>query len=250
MPQPQAHIIGTPVSPYVRKVLAALEIKRISYSIDPIVPFFGDARFDAVSPLRRIPVYRDDLVTLCDSSVICQYLEDRWPSPPLFPADIAKRAQCRWIEEFADTRMGDVFIWKLFYGAVVAPAVFGAPRDPAKLKEAATDDVSSVMDYLESMSPDDGFLCGDLSIADLSVAVHFANLKWSRTEIAWTRWPRTAAWLARTMERTPLLRLEDAGAVVLRTPPAALHDKVRELGFTLAHESVGGMTPRKGPMTV
>ena len=74
-------IIGSYISPYVRKVLAVLVAKGIAYEIDPIVPFMGDDRFAALSPLRRVPVLIDDRVTLCDSSVICQYLEDRHPEP-------------------------------------------------------------------------------------------------------------------------------------------------------------------------
>ena len=35
-------IIGSYVSPYVRKVLACLALKGLSYEIDPITPFFGD----------------------------------------------------------------------------------------------------------------------------------------------------------------------------------------------------------------
>ena len=80
-------IIGSYLSPYVRKVLAVLELKGIAYAIDPIVPFFGDERFSKLSPVRRIPVLIDDRVTLADSSVICQYLEDRCPAPAVYPAD-------------------------------------------------------------------------------------------------------------------------------------------------------------------
>ncbi|HNN97544.1 MAG TPA: glutathione S-transferase family protein, partial [Pseudomonadota bacterium] len=71
-------VIGSPLSPYVRKVLVCLDQKGISFQLDPIVPFFGDDRFGQISPLRRIPVLIDAEVTLCDSSVICQYLEDRY----------------------------------------------------------------------------------------------------------------------------------------------------------------------------
>ena len=55
-------IIGSPISPYVRKVLVCLELKKLDYEIDPIVPFFGDDRFSQLSPLRRIPVLIDDRV--------------------------------------------------------------------------------------------------------------------------------------------------------------------------------------------
>ena len=56
-------IIGSYLSPYVRKVLVCLEVKGIAYEVDHIVPFFGDDRFCAAEPLRRIPVLVDgDLV--------------------------------------------------------------------------------------------------------------------------------------------------------------------------------------------
>ena len=86
-------IIGSYISPYVRKVLAVLIAKGVPYEIDPIVPFMGDDRFAELSPLRRVPVLIDDRGTLCDSSVICQYLEDRHPEPALYPADVADRAR-------------------------------------------------------------------------------------------------------------------------------------------------------------
>src|SRR5262245_42100175 len=97
-----ARIIGSYLSPYVRKVLVVLHEKGVPYEVDPIIPFFGDDRFSALSPLRRIPVLIDDQVTLCDSSVICQYLEERYPEPALYPASIADRARARWLEEYAD----------------------------------------------------------------------------------------------------------------------------------------------------
>ena len=86
---PRVQIVGSYLSPYVRKVLACLNLKGIDYEIDPIVPFMGDDRFTALSPLRRIPVLIDDRVTLADSSVICQYREDCYPEPALYPTDIA-----------------------------------------------------------------------------------------------------------------------------------------------------------------
>jgi glutathione S-transferase len=88
-------IIGSYLSPYVRKVLACLDLKRLDYEIDPIVPFMGDDRFTQLSPLRRVPVLLDDRVTLTDSTVICEYLEDRYPTPPLHPRNVADRARAR-----------------------------------------------------------------------------------------------------------------------------------------------------------
>src|SRR6266849_6618741 len=84
-----ATIIGSPVSPYVRKVLAVCEMKGIAYRLDPIVPFFGD-----------------DRLSLCDSTAICEYLEERYPAPRLLPVELAQRQIGADAAEFAAGRVG------------------------------------------------------------------------------------------------------------------------------------------------
>jgi len=142
-------IVGSYLSPYVRKVLACLDLKGLAYEIDPIAPFFGDERFTRISPLRCVPVLIDERVTLADSSVIVQYLEDRYPQPTLFPADVADRARARWLEEYADTRMADVLVWGIFRKAVLEPGVFGMKRDLAGIERLMREELPSVLDYLE-----------------------------------------------------------------------------------------------------
>jgi glutathione S-transferase len=245
----KAFIIGNPISPYVRKVLAVCAMKDVTVEIDPIVPFLGDEKFSTVSPLRRIPVYRDDLVTLCDSSVICNYLEDRWLQPRLYPEDIALRAKARWLEEFGDTRVGDVFVFKIFTTAVIAPAIFGAERNKAKIEKAVSEDVPEVMNYLESVAPESGFLCGALSIADLSIAPYFANLQWARVVPDAVRWPKTTRWLTRVLAESPLGKLAEMAGTLLRKQPAEHRDALKALGVAVSAETVGGATPRLGPLT-
>ena len=63
LPAP-ATIIGGPISPYVRKVLAVCEMKGVPYRVDPIVPFFGDDRFSELNPLRA---FRSTSTTRCPS---------------------------------------------------------------------------------------------------------------------------------------------------------------------------------------
>ena len=244
----KARIVGGPASPYVRKVLTALHIKGIAFTIDPIVPFFGNDAFSGISPLRRIPVYIDDQVTLCDSSVILQYLEDRWPEKSIYPKHIPERARTRWLAEYGDTRVGDVFIWKLFYDAVIAPGIFGAERNPEQRAAILAKNFPEVMDYLESQMPKNGFLCGAFSIAELALAPHFANLAWARVEPDRTRWPKTGAWLARANEESTLGQLAEVGVQLLRIPPPQHRAKLIELGFDVAAETFGGDTPRRGVM--
>jgi glutathione S-transferase len=108
----------------------------VPYRLDPIMAFSGSDEFSELSPLRSIPVLIDDKQPLCDSTVICQYLEERYPVPRMFPSDLLHRAQARWLEEFADTRISDVFIWRIFYEAVVLPFIFHRPRDKEKIAAA------------------------------------------------------------------------------------------------------------------
>jgi glutathione S-transferase len=244
-----ATIIGGPVSPYVRKVLTACEMKGVAYRLDPIIPFFGDDRFSEVSPLRRIPVFTDEAVSVSDSTVICEYLDERFPDPPLLPSDPVQRAKARWIEEYADTRIGQVFIWRLFYPAAVAPLVFQRPRDKEKLARVAGEDVPDIMTYLEKIAPVEGFLTGALSIADIAVAVHFRNLTYARIQLDNTRWPRTIAWVERTAATPALAKVNAYADKVMQTPPNDHRKVLAEMGVALTERSIAGAAPRQGPLT-
>ena len=245
-----ATIIGGPISPYVRKVLAVCTLKGVRWRLDPIVPFFGDDTFSELSPLRRIPVFIDDEVSLCDSTVICEYLEDRYPTPRLLPAGAAQRARVRWLEEFADTRMGDVFIWRVFYEAVVLPFIFQRPRDKDKIARAVAEEVPEVMAYLERIAPGDGFAAGDLSLADIAVAAPFCNLEWARVEPDRVRFPKTCAWVERTLAAPAVAKVTRFGEVLMQTPPDRHRAALAQLGVPLSDTTLATATPRRGPMTV
>jgi glutathione S-transferase len=243
-------IVGSYLSPYVRKVLVALDRKGIAYQIDPIVPFFGDDRFSSASPIRRIPVLIDDRVTLPDSSVICQYLEERWPEPALYPRDVAQRAQARWLEEYADSRMGEVFIWGLFNQVAINPFVWGTPTDPEVLERVRNQDIPQILDYLESEAPADGFRFRDVSIADIAIACFFRNAAFARYQVDAERWPRTASWVARTLALPSFAKLEPFEQKSARTPIPKQREALAAIGAPLTAESWGTASPRRGMMKI
>jgi glutathione S-transferase len=241
-------IIGSYVSPYVRKVLACLNLKGLAYEIDPITPFFGDESFEAMSPLRRIPVIVDGDLKLCDSSVICAYLDEAYPDRPLLPADVKDRARARWFEEYADSRLGDVFIWGLFYPKIVHPAVWGQPGDAEKIEKTLSTDAPAVLSYLEGQVPAQGFLFGDLGLADISIASFFRNAGYARFEIDAGRWPRTAAFVARVFEHPALKVLEPFEQAQIRSNPAGRRAALEAVGAPLTSETVGTSQPRPSVM--
>jgi glutathione S-transferase len=246
----RARIIGSYLSPYVRKVLVSLDWKGIEYEIDPIVPFFGGERFTELSPIRRVPVYTDDRVTLCDSSVICQYLEDRWPAPALLPADVVERARARWLEEFADSRMGEVFVWGLFNQVAINPFVFGVPTDETVLKQLLEEDVPHVLGYLESQLPAQGFCFGAPGLADAAIGCFFRNAAFARFQVDAARWPRTAGFVERVLALPAFRKLAPYEERMLRTPIPKQRAALAEMGAPLTRETVGGEAPRRGVMRI
>jgi len=241
-------IIGSFVSPYVRKVLACMNLKGLAYEVDPITPFYGNEEFRRLSPLCRIPVLIDGDFTISDSSVICAYLDDAYPGHRLFPADPRDRARARWLEEFADTRLGDVFIWNLFYQKVVRPLVWGEPSDEERIQKSLNEDIPAALDYLEQELPADGFLFGEIGAADIAVASFFRNGAYAGFETEAGRWPRTAAFVERTLSHpaiASLLKYEDVQrSAEIKSRRQALLDA----GAPLTEETMGLREPRRGMM--
>jgi glutathione S-transferase len=244
-------IVGSYLSPYVRKALVVLDLKGIAYEIDPIVPFLGDERFSAVSPVRRIPVLIDDEVTLCDSTVICEYLDERHPTPALYPRGAAARARARWLEEYADTRMGEVFIWRLFNQFAIRAAVWGEAPDADVLKKTLEEDIPLVLDYLEKQLPADGYLFGrDLSVADVAVATFFRNAAFARFRVDAARWPVTAGFVGRVLAVEAFRKLAPFEERCMRAPIAEHRRVLAEMGAPLTPDTWLTAVPRRGVMQI
>ncbi|WP_329742236.1 glutathione S-transferase family protein [Dyella sp. A6] len=239
-------VIGNYISPYVRKVLACLELKGLDYEIDPIAPFVGNAEFTRLSPLRRIPVLIDDGHVVNDSSVICQYLEDKYPAVSLYPRNIDDRAHARWLEEYADTHLADVLIWRLFYQRAIRRHIFGETADEAIVQRALDTDIPAALDYLETQLPQERFLFGALSVADIAIASCFRTASFVRYEIDQTHWPRSAAFVARVLAQpvfSPLITYEN---VMLRLPLAEQRAALLAAGAPLTEDTLGTDSPRHG----
>jgi glutathione S-transferase len=241
-------VIGSFVSPYVRKVLACMNLKGVAYEVDPITPFYGNDEFQRLSPLRRIPVLIDGDFHVSDSSVICAYVDETCAGHPLFPADAKDRARARWFEEFADSRLGDVFIWGLFYPKIVHPIVWGEPGDQARIEKSLSDDIPAALDYLERELPADRSLFAEIGVADISIASFFLNGRYAGFETDADCWPRTAAFVQRTLAQpcfADLLRFEE---VQRSTEIRGRRQALLDAGAPLTSETLGVREPRRGLM--
>jgi len=96
-------LIGTPGSPYTRKVRVVLAEKRIDYDFIHDAPASATTQVPKYNPLGKVPVLIiDDETTVFDSRVIVEYLDQASPVAKLIPEDTRPRIQVRRWEALAD----------------------------------------------------------------------------------------------------------------------------------------------------
>jgi glutathione S-transferase len=186
--------------------------------------------------------------SVSDSSAICAYLDEVYPGHSLFPAEAKDRARARWLEEYADTRLGDIFIWGLFYQKVVRPLVWGEPGDEARIEKSLNEDIPAALDYFERELPARGFLFGDIGVADISMASFFRNGAYAGFSVDAERWPRTSAFVERTLAHPCIASLLPFEDVQRNVDIKGRRQALLDAGARLTAETMGVREPRRGCM--
>jgi glutathione S-transferase len=195
-------LLGGNVSPFVRKVRVVLAEKGIDYELESINPFAAPENFRDISPLGRIPAFRDGDRTLADSSIICAYLERKHPSPALYPEEAYAYARALWLEEYMDGGFVPVAGPNVFFKLVLTPLITGKEADETEPLRVAAEELPPFYDYLEGELGDAEYFVGSqLTIADISVASPFVNLRHAGVAPERARWPKLRGFLDRMYAR-------------------------------------------------
>jgi glutathione S-transferase len=99
-------LLEHPLSPYAQKCKIALYEKSVPFELKtPSAIGSGqvDADFLKANPRAEVPALVDDDFAIFDSTIILEYIEDKFPEPALLPHDPRGRATARMIEEVMDT---------------------------------------------------------------------------------------------------------------------------------------------------
>lgn len=198
-------VYGASLSPFVRKVRIFLAEKGLDYQLEQVNPFSAPPSFVEISPLKRIPAFRDtDLPepnTISDSSVICDYLEHKYPNPPLYPEDLYQRARALWFEEYADTVVAQAIGAGLFFERVVKK-LLGQQTDNTVVESTLATKLPPLFDYLEKQIGDREFLVGSsLSIADITIGSMLVNFCHAGECVNEKLWPKLGGYMNRLHER-------------------------------------------------
>ncbi|MGE0625314.1 MAG: glutathione S-transferase family protein [Pseudomonadales bacterium] len=156
---------GTLRSTNGSKTKVVLEEKGLPYRIECVRP--GDVwkkipEVLAKHPLGKVPWIEDGDLTLYDSTVINEYLNDAYPEPPLLPADPVLRARARALENYADEGVLSRYlplIWMPWWSPEDKRDQEGMARGRAGL-------TGEIFPFLETQLEQD-YLAGDFSLADV-----------------------------------------------------------------------------------
>jgi len=108
-------ILEHPLSPYAQKVKIALNEKGVAFTVrtpEAIGSGAASDAFRAANPRAEVPVLYVNGMALFDSTIILEFIEERFPDPPLVSADPFARARARTIEEMCDTHY-EAITWGL-----------------------------------------------------------------------------------------------------------------------------------------
>lgn len=170
--------------PYCARVRIVLAEKGLAY--EPVEIDLDDrpAWIYEKNPLGKVPVLEEGGgLVLPESVVIMEYLDERFPEPPLWPADPAERALGRLLVEQFDTRLGDAY-YALRRG-----------------EQAAHDALAQRLTALDRLLEERAFLSGrEYGLADVAFFPWLPRAQ-ARLGVALDPYPALQAWLDRVSER-------------------------------------------------
>ncbi len=199
-----------PLSLFSRKVEIALYEKGLAFDRE-MVPFTQAQGYAprhpavlAANPKRQVPVLVDGDLSLFDSTVILEYLDEAYPAPALYPTGPKARARCRLVELAADEILLPP-VTRLMYRT--DPPHADPQRQLSRETEGRQAEAAILDQYggLEERLKDRNYFCGDFSVADIGMfmTVLFAlRLKGPRL----AHFPMLAAWYARVGARPSAAR--------------------------------------------
>ncbi len=122
---PKSHVLMKllefPHSHYCEKARWALDYKAIPFQAVAIMPGFHMITVRRYAPETSVPVLLDNSEVVQGSGEIISYLDQKFPTHPLTPADGDERRECLEIERTMDKRLGENIRRILYYRLLAYP---------------------------------------------------------------------------------------------------------------------------------
>ncbi|OIP82827.1 MAG: glutathione S-transferase [Rhodobacterales bacterium CG2_30_65_12] len=189
-----------PLSPYCRKVRLSLAEKRIEVELVEERYWEKSAEFLRRNPAGKVPVLRLDGKTLSESAAINEYIEERYPNPPLMPTDPDGRYEVRRLVSWFDDKFHNEVTSKLLYERVNKKIAGQGYPDSANVKAGAKA-IKYHLDYLGWLLDMRRWLAGDtMTLADFAAAAHLSSLDYI-SDVDWDRNANVREWYSKIKSR-------------------------------------------------
>jgi glutathione S-transferase len=157
-------LCGFAASNYYNKVKIALLEKGVDFTEQ--LAWVGEVDRQA-SPLGKVPYLITDQGSLCESAVMLEYIEQRYPQHPLLPSDPFAAAKVRELVTFLDLHL------ELVARNLYPEALFGS-KVSGEVKEKTKAQLDKNMRAFAKLARFDPYLAGNtLGLADCAAIVHF-----------------------------------------------------------------------------
>jgi glutathione S-transferase len=150
----------------------------------------------AINPVGKVPALIDDdgATIVHDSTVIKEYLEDRYPKNPLLPRDPVMKARARAFEDYADA-----YFAPSLYKILLELRKPEEKRDAARIEQGEREALNHFA-YLDRELKGRQYFAGLMSVADISFVPHLANYERAGYSIP-ADFPNLKAWWERMKAR-------------------------------------------------
>jgi len=149
---------------YSHRARIVLAEKNVTYEVIQVDPGHLPEDLIDVNPYNSVPTLIDRDLVLYNSKVVMEYLDERFPHPPLMPVDPVSRARAR------------LMLYRIDHDwySLVADLEEGDPKAKAKAAEELKQSLTSIAPLFEA---NPFFLSADFSLIDCSIAPLLWRLK-------------------------------------------------------------------------
>ncbi len=161
-------------SPNCQRVKVVLAEKNLPYEIVPIDLRKQEQKtpeYLKLNPYGKVPVLTDDATVLYESCIINEYLDEKYPNPPLMPKDLSKKAKARILIDYGFA----------YFDSPYQKLRMELTKDPKEQNQQVIDsaksDLKKLLQRFENEIGDQQYLMGDFSLVDADLIPRFTRLE-------------------------------------------------------------------------
>jgi glutathione S-transferase len=161
-------------SPNCQRVKVVLAEKNLPYEVVPIDLRKQEQKtpeYLKLNPYGKVPVLTDDATVLYESCIINEYLDEKYPNPPLMPKDSGKRAKARILIDYGFAHFDSPY-QKLRMELAKDPK-----EQNQQVIDGAKSDLKKLLQRFENEISDQEYLIGDFSLVDADLIPRFTRLE-------------------------------------------------------------------------